>query len=157
MKVCGQNIIDFNLLRKHTRYSGNLNEESQLIKNFWETLFSFSNADKQRFIKFCWGQERLPSSSQEFENSHIRFMVKPSLYSGSHDGLLPRADTCFFNFELPNYSSIDIMKEKILLAIHTDSDSMNKEENRSDNQNNDDQSWVSQSNQSEELEGYDEG
>ena len=149
-KICGNNIIDFNLLKKHTHYSGSMNEGSQLVKNFWETLYSFNNADKQRFIKFCWGQERLPSTSQEFENAHIRFMIKPALHEGSQDGFLPRADTCFFNFELPNYSTLEIMKEKILLAIHTDCDSMNAEEHHSDDQNNDDQSWVSNSQMSEE-------
>ena len=155
-RVCGKNVIDFNLLKKHTRYSGNLKEDSSLIKNFWETLYSFCNADKQRFIKFCWGQERLPSTSQEFENAHIRFMIKPSLYEGTQDGLLPRADTCFFNFELPNYSTLEIMKEKILLAIHTDSDSMNAEENHSEDQNGDDKSWVSNSQPSEDREYYED-
>jgi hypothetical protein len=55
-------------------------------------------------------------------------MIKPSQYSGNQDGILPRADTCFFNFELPNYSCKEIMRDKILLAIHTDCDSMNAEE-----------------------------
>jgi hypothetical protein len=155
LRVCGRTTINFDLLKKHTRYSGGLAEDSPLIQNFWKALYSFSNADKQRFIKFCWGQERLPSTSQEFENAHIRFMVKPSLYNGPQDGLLPRADTCFFNFELPKYSTLEIMKEKILLAIHTDSDSMNAEENRSeDNNNPDDKSWVSHSQGSEDGEEY---
>lgn len=43
------------------------------------------------------------------------------------DGALPKADTCFFNLELPDYSSKEIMKQRILLAIYTDSDSMNAE------------------------------
>ncbi len=43
------------------------------------------------------------------------------------DGALPKADTCFFNLELPDYSSKEIMSQRILLAIHTDSDSMNAE------------------------------
>ena len=62
-------------------------------------------------------------------------MIKPAQYSGNQDGILPRADTCFFNFELPNYSSKEIMREKILLAIHTDCNSMNAEEIKSEQGN----------------------
>lgn len=145
-RICGRNLVDFNLLKKCTRYAGHLKEDTQLICDFWDILFGLSNADKLRFVKFCWGQERLPSTIQGFESASIRFMIKPAQYSGSQDGLLPRADTCFFNFELPNYSSKEIMKEKILLAIHTDCDSMNAEQAHSEHDHHEDQnSWVSYS------------
>jgi other hect domain ubiquitin protein ligase E3 len=40
---------------------------------------------------------------------------------------LPKADTCFFNFELPNYSSKEAMKKRILFAISFDNVSLNAE------------------------------
>ncbi len=43
--------------------------------------------------------------------------------------LLPKADTCFFNFELPSYSCIEVMRTKIIQAITFDCVSMNAEEN----------------------------
>lgn len=56
-------------------------------------------------------------------------MIKPSLNDArSSDKSLPRADTCFFNIELPDYSSKQVMRDRILLAINTDCDSMNAEE-----------------------------
>ena len=56
-------------------------------------------------------------------------MIKPTVKdSGPADQMLPRADTCFFNIELPDYSTEIIMRERIMLAINTDSDSMNAEE-----------------------------
>lgn len=58
-------------------------------------------------------------------------MIKPSIQKLG-DGALPKADTCFFNLELPDYSSKEIMKSRILLAIHTDCDSMNAEADRMD-------------------------
>lgn len=54
-------------------------------------------------------------------------MIKLSLSEGDHDKLLPKADTCFFNFELPRYSSAEVMTERILLAINFDCDSLNAE------------------------------
>jgi len=55
-------------------------------------------------------------------------MIKPSM-SQHGDKALPKADTCFFNLELPDYSTAAIMRERMLLAIHTDCDSMNAEQN----------------------------
>lgn len=59
-------------------------------------------------------------------------MIKPAILNIHGDGALPKADTCFFNLELPEYSSKDVMKQRILLAIHTDCDSMNAEADRMD-------------------------
>jgi len=41
---------------------------------------------------------------------------------------MPKADTCFFNLTLPNYSSLEIMKKKIFKAIELDCVTMNAEE-----------------------------
>ena len=34
------------------------------------------------------------------------------------DNYLPHAQTCFFSLSLPNYSSYERMREKLLYAIH---------------------------------------
>ena len=80
-------------------------------------------------MKFCWGQERLPANDEEFERTQTRFMIKPSALPESvHDKALPKADTCFFNLELPRYSTRNILKDKLLLAINTDCDSINADQ-----------------------------
>lgn len=62
-------------------------------------------------------------------------MIKPTINDSSQpDKQLPRADTCFFNIELPDYSSVEIMRNKIMLAIYTDCDSMNAEERHEEHQ-----------------------
>jgi len=53
--VCGKHRVDFELLRRHTRYSGGLNEESPRVKFLWEVLMGLSETEKLRFVKFCWG------------------------------------------------------------------------------------------------------
>ena len=129
IRVCGKNQIDFELLKRHTTYKNPIVEDSPLIKNFWEVLKEFSETDQLKFVKFCWGQERLPSSDHAYKVNQTRFMIKPITCKGGQDGMLPRSDTCFFNFELPNYSSKEIMRERIQLAINTDCDSMNADTN----------------------------
>lgn len=47
--------------------------------------------------------------------------------AGSLDQRLPKADTCFFNFELPKYSSKAIMRAQIMFAISFDNVSLNAE------------------------------
>jgi hypothetical protein len=129
--VCGKVKCDLELLKRNTEYGGNNPkslENSDLIKWFWEALEEMSEEDRLKFIVFCWGQERLPANDEEFKYSKTRFMIKPSMNQNYGDNALPRANTCFFNFELPSYSSKEILREKILLAIHTDNKSMNAEQ-----------------------------
>lgn len=56
-------------------------------------------------------------------------MIKPMIASNrNQDQSLPKADTCFFNIELPDYTSKAIMKEKLLLAVNLDSVSINADQ-----------------------------
>ncbi|KAE9130900.1 hypothetical protein PF005_g4159 [Phytophthora fragariae] len=82
-------------------------------------LSSFSEENKRRFINFAWGQDTLPADDAEFDRTHTRLLIKapPQDDGVVQDALLPKADTCFFNIELPVYSSEEIMREKLLLAI----------------------------------------
>ena len=92
MWVCGKKDVDIELLKRHTEYSSTgadkknsytVAESSELIKWFWETLEEFTNQDRLKFVKFCWGQERLPANDEEFERRQTRFMIKPvTLKSG---------------------------------------------------------------------------
>ena len=56
-------------------------------------------------------------------------MIKPMISKANQDQALPKADTCFFNIELPNYSTKDIMKQRLLLAVNLDCVSINADEN----------------------------
>ena len=60
--ICGKKDVDIELLQRHTKYGGenkttgyDISEGSDLIKWFWEALTEFSNQDRLKFIKFCWG------------------------------------------------------------------------------------------------------
>lgn len=129
MWVCGRSKVDVDLLQRHTRYSAGLNEEAPRVKFLWQTLKELGETEKLRFVKFCWGQERLPANDEEFDRTQTRFMIKPATYSVNNpDTALPKADTCFFNLELPNYSTKEILKERLLLAINTDCDSINADQ-----------------------------
>ncbi|KAG6623587.1 putative Hect-domain containing peotein [Phytophthora cinnamomi] len=118
--VSGSLEIDVKLLKRHTRYSSGMSpEQFPYLETFWKVLSSFSEENKRRFINFAWGQDTLPADDAEFDRTHTRLLIKapPQGDGVNQDALLPKADTCFFNIELPVYSSEEIMREKLLLAI----------------------------------------
>lgn len=140
--ICGSKSIDLEMLRRHTRYQSaeaDYQKEGRLIKMLWQFLQELTPKQLTRFIKFCWGQERLPPTDSAYERQGIRWMIKNPPLNKKQDDLLPEVSTCFFNIQLPNYSSKEIMSKKILLAINTDCISMNAERtNLHDQQNNED-------------------
>jgi len=87
---------------------------------FWEILPTFTRKEKEMFLRFVWGRSRLPNP----ENFDEKFVIMDMKLN--NDIVLPVSHTCFFQFELPRYSTKEIMKKKILyasnncLAIDTD-------------------------------------
>ena len=80
---------------------------------------------RRRFVKFVWGQERLPASDAEYVRRGVRLLIKPSVGAAAAapdaaDGLLPRADTCFFNLELPAYSCAEVMRARMTTVATLD-------------------------------------
>ena len=79
-------------------------------------------------------------------------MIKPMLSNNKNqDQALPKADTCFFNIELPDYSTKAIMKEKILLAVNLNNVSINADEN-----NNEDNPLMNEIDSYEQEEDYED-
>ena len=44
-------------------------------------------------------------------------LVKPFMGVSNPDATFPKADTCFFNIMLPEYTTLAILREKLLFAI----------------------------------------
>lgn len=74
--VCGKKFIDLDLLERHTIYSGknpSYSAEHPTIKMFWKMLRLMTKEELKKFIKFCWGQEVIPSNDEEFKRQNVRF------------------------------------------------------------------------------------
>ena len=117
--ICGKKTVDIEMLKNHTKYTLDINEQTARVKWLWEILNEVSDEDKVKFIKFCWGQERLPATNEEYEKLQVQFTIKPYIDKKKID-VFPKADTCFFSLELPLYSTKDKMKNMILTAINFD-------------------------------------
>lgn len=109
-KIVGVSHIDVALLRRKTKYEG-YDAESHVVKRFWAAMESLSQKELKQFLHFVWGRSRLPpEASDKWGNG---FKVSRAARSDS----LPLAHTCFFQLELPEYETDELMRERILFAV----------------------------------------
>ncbi|CAF3887263.1 unnamed protein product [Adineta steineri] len=114
--VCGKGNMDIELLKRNTVYGGDHDQDSPLIEQFWIILRDmFTEEQKKLFLKFVWGRCTLPNRDDDFTSS---FQIDSyDVPDGEVDGALPTAHTCSFALDLPSYSSIDIMYDRLNYAI----------------------------------------
>ena len=98
-------------LRLHTVYVG-WTSEHEVVQRFWRVLEALSNKDRSLFLRFAWGRSRLPKRESAWPRE---FKLN---YKDVGDDMLPVAHTCFFQLDLPQYSTDEIMRERLLVAIH---------------------------------------
>lgn len=119
--VAGVPDVDVDLLQRNTQYSGGATAQSMHIQQFWRVLREdFSPEQRQKFIKFAWGQSRLPANDAAFASNGTRLLIKSPGTPASDtsvDGRLPTADTCFFNVSLPPYSSYEAVRRQLTLVV----------------------------------------
>ena len=76
--IYGKKTIDIDLLKRHTKYAvGYGPSDCEQIKWFWEILEEMPQADKQKFIRFCYAQPTIPANDEEFDRRRVRMMIKP--------------------------------------------------------------------------------
>ncbi|KAH9089407.1 hypothetical protein LEN26_019190 [Aphanomyces euteiches] len=114
--VCGRPTLNLSLLRKKTEYSPDMDMHDTLVERFWRTLARFTSEEQQQFLQFVWGRSRLPFSEVDFGS--YTFKLVRHMSPSNPDDYLPVAHTCFFQLELPNYSTDEIMRAKLLYAMN---------------------------------------
>jgi len=108
--------FNVDLLEDMTDYSG-CSRTDEFIQHFWRMLRErFSDAERQRFLQFVWGRSRMPTSRDTWGEQ--RFSISRLDRGGDANRQLPVSHTCFFSVEMPAYTSLDIMTQKVLLAIN---------------------------------------
>ena len=108
--ICGSQTLDFDELERGSVYDDGYDENSQAILGFWEIVKSYDETEKKLFLKFVSGSDRSPIEGL----SKLKLVISKN---GDDNCRLPSAHTCFNHLLLPEYSSIEIMKEKLNYAI----------------------------------------
>lgn len=108
--ICGSRKLDFEALEKTTEYDGGYNKDSQIIKDFWEIIHSFGEEQKKLFLQFTTGTDRAPVGGL----GKLKMIIAKN---GSDTDRLPTSHTCFNALLLPEYSSKEKLRERLLKAI----------------------------------------
>eukprot|EP01017_Pseudomicrothorax_dubius_P045945 TRINITY_DN8029_c0_g3_i1.p1 TRINITY_DN8029_c0_g3~~TRINITY_DN8029_c0_g3_i1.p1 ORF type:complete len:322 (-),score=81.09 TRINITY_DN8029_c0_g3_i1:88-1053(-) len=109
--ICGSQKLDFNELERAMEYEDGFDKDSQVIKDLWAILHSFNEEQKKKFLFFCTGTDRAPIQGL----GSLRFIVSRW---GPDSDKLPTAHTCFNHLLLPEYSSREKLREKLLTAMN---------------------------------------
>ncbi|XP_040202102.1 probable E3 ubiquitin-protein ligase HECTD4 isoform X1 [Rana temporaria] len=126
LRTCGLPFINLEFLKAHTMYQVGLMETDQHIEFFWCALEMFTQEELCKFIKFACNQERIPFTCPckdgGPDTAHVppypMKIAPPDGATGSPDSRYIRVETCMFMIKLPQYSSLEIMLEKLRHAIH---------------------------------------
>ncbi|XP_078684734.1 ubiquitin-protein ligase E3A-like isoform X2 [Branchiostoma floridae x Branchiostoma belcheri] len=108
--ICGCPDFDFKALEESTDYDGGFTRDSQTVKDFWELVHGFSEDEKKQLLMFATGSDRVPVGGL----SKLKLVIARN---GPDSDRLPTSHTCFNVLLLPEYSSKDKLRERLLKAI----------------------------------------
>jgi len=109
--------FDVEQLKHRTSYQGSLTATSPVILKMWEVLTEFAPEERGKFLRFVYGQARLPPAAGAGGYGSELNIENLERYGSSADAILPEAQTCSFKLKLPAYSTKDILRNKLLYAI----------------------------------------
>jgi len=109
IRASGDKVVDVEKLKKITEYYGD--SECKTVKLFWEMMENFDEDQKQKYLKFTWGRQRLPADCSDLRYKHTICILD------SGDDRMPEGHTCFFQIDVPKYSTLEIMTKRFITAI----------------------------------------
>jgi len=114
--ISGLPEIDINDLYLNTEYHGGYTKDSPTVQWFWQAVRTFNQEEKARLIQFVTGTSRVPLEGFKAIRG-IGGPQKFQIHKTYGEDRLPSAHTCFNQLDLPEYTSYEKLREKLLLAI----------------------------------------
>uniref|UniRef100_A0A8P4KMJ6 HECT domain-containing protein n=1 Tax=Dicentrarchus labrax TaxID=13489 RepID=A0A8P4KMJ6_DICLA len=108
--VIGNTNYDWTELQKSTEYKGEYWTDHPTIRLFWEVFHNLPLEKKKQFLLFLTGSDRIPILGMK----SLKLVIQPTS-GGEH--YLPVAHTCFNLLDLPKYTTLETLREKLLQAI----------------------------------------
>lgn len=107
--VEGVQEIDIAAMERGTHYTG-YDASDRIIRDFWSIVKEYDLEKKKKFLEFTTASDRVPMGGMR------NFQLKINK-NGDKDTQLPTSHTCFQSLMLPNYSSRQILKERLDIAL----------------------------------------
>ena len=101
--------IDIPELRRATRYIG-WEASHRSVRDFWSIVKRYDLEEKKRLLEFVTASDRVPVGGME----NLQFTLQKN---GVDDGHLPTSYTCYGILLLPEYSSKDVLRQKLAMAL----------------------------------------
>lgn len=107
--VSGEEVFDWEELKKNAKYKDGYSHKSKVVKWFWEIFDAFPADMKSKFLLFTTGSDRAPVGGLANVIITIQKVNDPTK--------LPVSHTCFNVFCLPNYSKKNDLKRMLEIAL----------------------------------------
>ncbi|XP_075426312.1 E3 ubiquitin-protein ligase TRIP12 isoform X2 [Ascaphus truei] len=116
--LCGSkaDTWDVKTLMECCRPDHGYTHDSRAVKYLFEILSSFDSEQQRLFLQFVTGSPRLPVGGFRSLNPPLTIVRKTFESTENQDDFLPSVMTCVNYLKLPDYSSLEIMREKLLIA-----------------------------------------
>ncbi|KAI0829944.1 hypothetical protein BC628DRAFT_1314795 [Trametes gibbosa] len=115
--ISGTPDIDVDEWRSATEYNGYTSSDPVIVW-FWRALKSFTREERAKVLSFATGTSRVPLSGF-VDLQGVQGTQRFSIHKAYGDAdRLPQAHTCFNQIDLPQYSSYEMLRQQILLAIN---------------------------------------
>jgi len=118
--LCGDTEIDVSDWQENTIYKGHYNENSKVIKWFWEIISELNDYQRRGFLQYCTGSSRISAEGFKGLMSNSGkvccFCIEPKEYTGETTAFIV-AHTCFNRIELPEYPTKEITKKSIDIIL----------------------------------------
>ncbi|XP_021365731.1 E3 ubiquitin-protein ligase TRIP12-like isoform X1 [Mizuhopecten yessoensis] len=107
---------DVKMLMESCRSDHGYTHDSRAVKFLFELLSSYDGVEQRKFLQFVTGSPRLPVGGFRSLNPPLTVVRKTFEASENADNFLPSVMTCVNYLKLPDYSSVEVMREKLYLA-----------------------------------------
>lgn len=109
--ICGSQELNFEELKRTTKYAEGYNRETPIIRGFWEIVEGLCLEDKKKLLFFISGSDRVPVEGLSALNITIT-------RNGADSDRLPTSQTCYNQLLLPEYSSKEKLEKLLIIAIN---------------------------------------
>ena len=103
---------------EYLKFDHGYTRNSRAVRFLLEVLCEFDDATLAVFLKFVTGSPRLPVGGLARLTPRLTIVQKRPEDDVSPDAYLPSVMTCANYVKLPDYSSKEIMRERLLTAIN---------------------------------------
>ncbi|XP_011294459.2 E3 ubiquitin-protein ligase TRIP12 isoform X4 [Musca domestica] len=120
---CGSNNAtyqkwDVKMLQESCRTDHGFNQESQAIQFLYEILSTYTSDEQRAFLQFVTGSPRLPTGGFKALTPPLTIVRKTLDGNQNPNDYLPSVMTCVNYLKLPDYSSREVMRQKLKVAAN---------------------------------------